>query len=171
MGSHDVLSSFIDVRDDTLDLVVDFLGLLDSSLLWVEFSNGPDGVSPATTTGKVGLKLACHVALAVINLSISTEVVAHPALTTILVTNVLEALILGFSEAISSRLCLVVAEEFWKISLSSISEATNVFGIVTLHVGCNSGVVVGDSLDNFFGGLPDVFSLFFVGIGRSTEFA
>jgi hypothetical protein len=91
VGLHDVLSSFIDVSDDTQDGFVDILGVLDSSLLWVEFNDGPNRVSPGATTGKIVLKLAAHVALSVVNLSVSTEGVGHPALTTILVTNVLEA--------------------------------------------------------------------------------
>jgi len=73
VGNHDVLSSFVDISDDTLDGVVDFLGLCDSSLFWVVLGDGPNGVSPAATTGKIGLKFAWHVALRVVNLSVSTE--------------------------------------------------------------------------------------------------
>lgn len=170
VGDHDVLSGFIDVSDDTLDGIVDFLGLLDSSLLWVEWSNLENRVSPAATTGEVGFEFTSHVALAVVDFTVFTEVVAHPALTTILVTNVLEALCLGFSEACSSRLCSVVSEDLWKISLSSISVAANIFCIVTGLVESEGGVEVVDSLDNLLGGLPDILSFVFVGFGPGLEF-
>lgn len=87
-------------------------------------------------------------------------------------TNVLHALSLGFSEAILPGLCIVATKsDFWKISLSSILEATNEFGVVTLADCEEGGVVVVDFLDNLRGGLPDFFSFFLVGFGLSTEFA
>lgn len=88
-----------------------------------------------------------------------------------MVTNVLEALFLGFSEAISSENSLVVIVEFWKISLSSILEATNEFGVVTLANCGLGGVVVVDFLLNVLGGLPDFLSFFLVGFGPGAEFA
>lgn len=54
--------------------------------------------------------------------------------------------------------------------MSSINEATNVFGVVTLGVCVKGGVVVVDLLDNLLGGGIDFFSFFFVGFGPSTEF-
>jgi len=135
VGMHDVNSGLVDITNDTFNGLVDFLDLLDSSLFWNVWFDGPDGVSPATTADKVVLKSALHLAISIRSLSISTEGVGHPALTTILVTNVLEVLLLSFSKAVSSLGWLVVVEQFRKISLSSISEATNVFGLVSLSVG------------------------------------
>lgn len=169
VGDHDVDSSFVDVSDDTLDGVVDFLGVGDSLLLWVEFSDGPNGVSPATTTDEIVFKSTCHVAVGVGLLSVFTEFIAHEALTTILVTNVLEALSLGFSEAVCSGYWLVVVDDGRKISLPFIFEATKEFGAVTEVVSFEGGVVVVDLLDNRLCGLPDFGGFLLVGFGPSAE--
>jgi len=93
-----------------------------------EFSDLEDRVSPSTSTFEIWLKMALHVALTVGNLAVLTKVVTHPAFTTILVTNIFEAKLFSLCKAVSSLSSVKSAfVELWKISLTSILEAANIF--------------------------------------------
>jgi len=94
--------------------------------LWFNYLDLENTVSPSSSAHSTCVFLTWHVALAVWLLAVLSKSISSPAFTTVLETSVLEAHLSSILKA-GSIVTITSLDESWKISLSTIYEASLVF--------------------------------------------